>query len=106
MARQKKTTRRTATKSPPPAGDNPQSAIRNPQSGEPPPRPPTLSELAAPAASGPPGLVCPKCGCMHFPEPSAEKWDVTHTKPGHGYIRRRRVCRHCGRVITTRERIE
>lgn len=43
------------------------------------------------------GLVCRRCGCTHF--------EVTHTirKPN-GTIRRRRVCRHCGRAIMTEER--
>jgi transcriptional regulator NrdR family protein len=46
----------------------------------------------------PVGLVCPKCGCTHF--------FVVYTDPTkHGKILRRRECRHCGKRITTSERI-
>lgn len=41
------------------------------------------------------GLVCPRCGCKHF--------EVTHTLRQRCRIRRRRVCRHCGRAIYTVE---
>jgi len=44
------------------------------------------------------GIRCPKCGCGHF--------EVIYTRqiPG-GAIRRRRECRHCGRRVTTTERM-
>lgn len=42
------------------------------------------------------GIVCPKCGCRHFV--------TTHTEPlTDGRIRRRKVCRHCGRKVVTFE---
>ncbi len=44
------------------------------------------------------GLVCPRCGCRHFYTTKTEKLKRV--------IRRRRQCRNCGKVVTTRERIE
>lgn len=41
------------------------------------------------------GLKCPECGCRHF--------QVIRTDQQAGYIQRRRVCRHCGKEIRTRE---
>jgi len=42
------------------------------------------------------GLVCPNCGCRHF--------YTTHTEPlRDGRIRRRKLCRHCGRKVLTYE---
>jgi transcriptional regulator NrdR family protein len=42
------------------------------------------------------GIVCPRCGCRHL--------KTTHTEPlRDGRIRRRKVCRHCGRKIVTFE---
>ena len=42
------------------------------------------------------GIACPLCGCRHF--------YTTHTEPlSSGRIRRRKVCRHCGRRIVTYE---
>ena len=42
------------------------------------------------------GIVCPKCGCRHF--------YTTHTEPlRDGRVRRRKVCRHCGRKLLTFE---
>jgi DNA-directed RNA polymerase subunit RPC12/RpoP len=42
------------------------------------------------------GIACVKCGCRHF--------FTTHTEPlRDGRIRRRKVCRHCGRKIVTHE---
>lgn len=55
------------------------------------------------AASGKPsgeptvGLECPACGCRHF--------KVIDNEPKRRYIYRRRECRHCGRRVTTSERI-
>lgn len=43
----------------------------------------------------PRGLACPKCGGCDF--------RVTHTWRMKLRIRRRRVCRHCGRAVTTFE---
>lgn len=34
------------------------------------------------------------------------RWKVTKVEKAFGYIRRRRVCRNCGRVVFTREKIE
>jgi len=45
----------------------------------------------------PRGLECPRCGCGHF--------EVVKVCQGPGYVRRRRECRHCGRRVTTTERI-
>ncbi|MBN1513727.1 MAG: hypothetical protein JXB13_17050 [Phycisphaerae bacterium] len=42
------------------------------------------------------GIECPRCGCRHF--------YTTHTEPlRDGRIRRRKVCRHCGRKLLTLE---
>lgn len=42
------------------------------------------------------GISCPKCGCRHF--------YTTHTEPlRDGRVRRRKVCRYCGRRIVTYE---
>lgn len=44
------------------------------------------------------GICCPKCGCRHF--------EVVYTRALRGgKIMRRRECRHCGRRITTTERM-
>lgn len=54
-----------------------------------------------PENSNPPkrdlGLQCPKCGCRHLP--------VWYTRKRPGHILRVRRCRHCGRRVTTRERL-
>jgi len=42
------------------------------------------------------GICCPRCGCRHF--------HTTHTEPlRDGRVRRRKVCRHCGRKLLTFE---
>jgi len=42
------------------------------------------------------GISCPRCGCRHF--------HTTHTEPlRDGRVRRRKVCRYCGRRIVTYE---
>jgi transcriptional regulator NrdR family protein len=42
------------------------------------------------------GICFPRCGCRHF--------KTTHTEPlRNGRIRRRKVCRHCGKKIVTFE---
>jgi transcriptional regulator NrdR family protein len=44
------------------------------------------------------GLECRQCGCKHF--------RVIYTRPCRGgQLVRRRECRHCGRRMTTRERV-
>jgi hypothetical protein len=48
----------------------------------------------APAAVG---LACRACGCRHL--------EVVYTRPHPGGILRRRQCRHCGRRLTTVERL-
>ncbi len=45
----------------------------------------------------PRGLVCPHCACRHF--------EVVYTRPAHDGVTRVRACRHCGRRLTTRERV-
>lgn len=46
--------------------------------------------------------ACPRCGCREFLKDSS----VTHTYDEPGQIRRRRRCRHCGKIVTTREVLE
>jgi transcriptional regulator NrdR family protein len=47
----------------------------------------------------PRGIECPKCGCRHF--------YTTHTEPlRDGRIRRRKICRQCGRRVVTFESSE
>ncbi len=54
----------------------------------------TMAEIVG----GDTGLECPDCGCRHF--------TVISTEPrASGNIARRRVCRHCGKRVTTSERI-
>ena len=44
------------------------------------------------------GILCPKCGCGHF--------HVLYTRRAWGgRIVRRRECRHCGKRVTTSERV-
>lgn len=44
------------------------------------------------------GIECPECGCRHF--------SVLRTRPASkNRLMRRRECRHCGRRITTYEKI-
>jgi hypothetical protein len=44
------------------------------------------------------GVACPNCGCTHFITANTEK-------PVQGLIRRRKICRHCGRRIVTHEEL-
>lgn len=48
------------------------------------------------AMQGQRGLVCRKCGCRDL--------RVKYTRHRDGSIMRRRVCRNCGRLVTTYER--
>ena len=42
------------------------------------------------------GIECPNCGCRHFL--------TTHTEPlRNSQVRRRKVCRHCGKKVVTYE---
>jgi DNA-directed RNA polymerase subunit RPC12/RpoP len=43
------------------------------------------------------GLTCGKCGCRDFRTP--------HTRRMRDGIMRERACRHCGKVILTKERV-
>lgn len=56
------------------------------------------------------GLICPRCGCRHFlPDGSGgheSTWKTVRTELRSGAVRRRRICRHCGRRIFTIERAE
>lgn len=65
-------------------------------------RRPTLEELAdralAKGSQAKDGLRCSRCGCRHFV--------VVYTRRRPKAIVRRRECRHCGRRVTTRERIQ
>ena len=56
-----------------------------------------------PQPAAPPGVICPNCGCRHFLGEDGRPWEVVKTELKFGFIRRRRVCRHCGRVVYTRE---
>jgi transcriptional regulator NrdR family protein len=50
----------------------------------------------APGKSDDRGISCPRCGCRHF--------YTTHTEPlRDGRVRRRKVCRYCGRKLLTFE---
>jgi transcriptional regulator NrdR family protein len=44
------------------------------------------------------GLECSKCGCRHF--------EVVYTRPKTAQIVRLRECRHCGKRVLTRERVD
>ena len=56
-----------------------------------------MAELAAVGSDSKKGLVCPICECRDF--------RVYYTRPKDGAIMRRRVCRHCGRLVTTFEKV-
>lgn len=43
------------------------------------------------------GIACPRCGCRHF--------RVIYKRPTLGGERRRKECRHCGRRVTTTEKL-
>jgi transcriptional regulator NrdR family protein len=43
------------------------------------------------------GLECPRCGCRHF--------YVIRTWQTGKFVCRRRQCRHCGRRVTTQEKV-
>jgi len=47
------------------------------------------------------GLICPRCGCRDL-----RPWKVINISHQSGFIRRYRVCRHCGHIIRTREFID
>jgi len=47
--------------------------------------------------TAPDRMACPSCGCQHLP--------VAYTRHRGRFIVRARDCRHCGRRITTREKI-
>ena len=71
------------------------------------------AQAEAPDQQPPPGIVCPRCGCRHMLTEAeaaatdpARHWRTTKTERHNGFIRRRRVCRHCGRTVYTREAIE
>lgn len=52
-----------------------------------------------PVDEEPRGLECRRCGCGHF--------FVLYTRPSlGGRIVRRRQCRHCGRRMTTTEKVQ
>ncbi len=52
--------------------------------------------MKRPSSSPQRGIECSQCGCRHF--------YTTHTEPlRDGRIRRRKVCRHCGRKMVTFE---
>ena len=51
------------------------------------------------------GLVCPGCGCRDIRDAITRGFVQTHTYKQPGWIKRRKVCRNCGRVIVTRESI-
>jgi transcriptional regulator NrdR family protein len=44
------------------------------------------------------GILCPRCGCGHF-------YVVYTRRAWGGRIVRRRECRHCGKRVTTFERL-
>jgi transcriptional regulator NrdR family protein len=57
-----------------------------------------MSEDAKKVSENGRGLRCRYCGCGHF--------HVVYTRPAFGgKLVRRRECRHCGRRITTWERV-
>lgn len=43
------------------------------------------------------GLECPNCGCRHF--------HCVQTRRRPKYIYRQKQCRHCGKIVSTSERI-
>lgn len=45
------------------------------------------------------GIACPKCGCRHLLTTNTERLS-------NGRIRRRKVCRHCGKKLVTTESVD
>lgn len=43
------------------------------------------------------GIECPDCGCAH--------WFTIQTRQRPKFVYRQKRCRHCGRVVSTTERI-
>ena len=56
-----------------------------------------MSDQAQTDKPRPPGLVCPRCGCADL--------RVVNTKQRANRVSRRRECRHCGKRITTSEKL-
>jgi ribosomal protein L40E len=91
---------------------------RRPTPPPPPPPPPPAPRPRAAAADTDhaairAGIQCPRCHCRDLRDPDSHRpvtlqpsWKVTHTKPGPGFIRQRRICRHCGATVWTRITIE
>ena len=57
----------------------------------------SLWDIAGDANKSDGGLVCQQCGCRHF------RTYNTFQSPN-GYVRRRKICRHCGTFISTVEK--
>jgi len=53
-----------------------------------------------------PGIKCPRCGCADLRDPPDRPWRVVKTLAMPGWIRRYRICRNCGKVIRTKEKID
>ena len=51
-----------------------------------------------------PGIRCPRCHCRDLRDIRAPQVIKTEKKPG--FVRRYRRCRHCGKVIRTREQLD
>lgn len=43
------------------------------------------------------GIECPSCGCRHL--------EVSYGRHRRGHYFRKRICRNCGKVVRTQERI-
>jgi transcriptional regulator NrdR family protein len=48
-------------------------------------------------------VTCLQCGCHHCPVTHSTEYEYTFRGKKHTMMRRRRVCRHCGRVFYTKE---
>jgi C4-type Zn-finger protein len=57
----------------------------------------TFGEMRMEAMQNAGKMECPNCGCHQF--------DTISTTRNNNYIRRRKVCRHCGRKVSTAEAI-
>ena len=52
------------------------------------------------------GLRCPNCGCADFRDEMGRPWDTVKTVNIPGAVRRYKICRYCGKMVRTKEKIE
>jgi len=51
-------------------------------------------------------LVCPNCGCKHCPTTNTYTRKIIFRGREKTFVRRRKICRHCGTAFYSQERLE